>query len=123
MRKLILKHHSQHSPKDYVPDGPFPKNSTRYLFEPLENTIRDQLIPALIGREVCDAERQLLALPLRHGGLGQTNPQTNAKTEYNNSMLITAKLTDQIYNQKLNFECNSLDQWFPNLFKPLPKSR
>jgi len=27
------------------------------LFEPLENTISDQLIPALIGQEVSDAER------------------------------------------------------------------
>jgi len=28
------------------------------LFELLENAIRDQLIPALIGREESDAERQ-----------------------------------------------------------------
>ena len=61
------------------------------------------VIPAHIGREVCHRERQLLVLPLRHGGLGLTNPQTNAKTEYNNFMLITAKLTDQIYNKKLGF--------------------
>ena len=43
------------------------------LFEPLENAIKDQLIPALVGREVSDAERQILALPLRHGGLGLTD--------------------------------------------------
>jgi len=30
---------------------------TSDLFEPLENTIRDQLILALIGREVSDARR------------------------------------------------------------------
>jgi len=30
---------------------------TNDLFEPLENTIRDQLILALIGREVSDARR------------------------------------------------------------------
>jgi len=29
------------------------------LFEPLENTIRDQLIPALIRREVSDTEKQI----------------------------------------------------------------
>jgi len=38
------------------------------LSEPLRNAIRDQLIPALVGQEVSDAERQILALPLRHGG-------------------------------------------------------
>jgi len=36
------------------------------LFEPLENAIRDQLIPALVGREVSDAEKQILTLPLRY---------------------------------------------------------
>jgi len=40
------------------------------LFESLENTIKDQLIPALVGWEVSDAERQIVALPLQHGGLG-----------------------------------------------------
>ena len=54
------------------------------LFEPLENTIRDQLIPALVGREVSDAERQILSLPLRHGGLGLTDlaklPKRNTST-------------------------------------------
>jgi len=61
------------------------------LFEPLENTIRDQLIPALVGREVSDTERQILAL-LRHGGLGLTNPQETTKTEYDYPTQITATL-------------------------------
>jgi len=52
------------------------------LFEPLENAIRDQLILAIIGQEVSDAERQILAFPLRHGGLGLTDPWETAKTEY-----------------------------------------
>jgi len=34
------------------------------------------------------------------------NPQETAKTEYNNFILITAKLTDQIYNQKLDLKKN-----------------
>ena len=52
------------------------------LFEPLENAIGDQLISALVGREVNDAERQILALPLRHDGLGLTDPRETAKMEY-----------------------------------------
>jgi len=76
------------------------------LFEPLENTIRDQLIPALVGWEVSDTERNIIALPLRHGGLSLTNPQETAKTEYTNFLLITSKLTDKIYNQKLDLDYN-----------------
>ena len=61
------------------------------LFEPLENIIRDQLIPALVGLEVSDAERQILALPLRHGGLSLTDPRETAKMEYEHSTQITLK--------------------------------
>ena len=72
------------------------------LFEPLENAIKDQLIPALIGQGVSDAEGQILALPLRHGVQGLINPQEPAKTEYDYCTLITAKLINKIYNQKLD---------------------
>jgi len=72
------------------------------LFKPLENAIGNQLIPALVGRRVSDAERQMLALPLKHGGLALLNPQKTAELEYENSSLIAAKLTYQIFNQ--NFE-------------------
>ena len=82
------------------------------LFEPLENAIRDQLIPALVGREVSDAERQILALPLRHGGLGLTDPWETAKKEYEYSTRITNKLTDKIYTQKLDVDYNPSDQQF-----------
>ena len=64
----------------------------REVFEPLENAIRDQLIPALVGREVSEAERQIVALPLRHGGLGLTDPRDTAKTEYKHSTQITDNL-------------------------------
>ena len=70
------------------------------------------MIPALIGHEASDAERQILALPLRHVGLGLRNPQETAKTEYEYSTQITAKLTDKIYNQKLNLDCNPSDQQY-----------
>jgi len=82
------------------------------LFEPLENTITDQLIPALVGQEASDAERQKLALPLRHGGLGLIDPQETAKMEYKHSTQITNKLTAKIYTQKLDLDYNPLDQQF-----------
>ena len=53
------------------------------------------MIPALVRREVSDAERQILALPLKHGGLGLTDPRETAKMEYEHSTQITNKLTDK----------------------------
>ena len=82
------------------------------LFEPLQNAIRDQLIPALVGREVSDAKRQILALPLRHGGLGLTNPRETAKTKYEHSIQSTNELTAKICTQKLDLDYNPLDQQF-----------
>jgi len=82
------------------------------LFEPLKNVIRDQLIPALVGREVSEAERQILALPFRHGGLGLTDPWETAKTEYKHSTQITDKLTTKINTQKLDLDYNPSDQLY-----------
>jgi len=62
------------------------------------------LIPTLIGQEVSDAERQILALPLRHGELGLTNPKETPETEYDCYTLIIAKLTEKTYNQRLDLE-------------------
>ena len=88
---MTLKQRTQHSPSSNwthfqrtVPDA-------SELFEPLENAIRHQLILALVGQEFCDAERQILALPLRHGGLGLTDPRETAKMEYEHSTQITNK--------------------------------
>ena len=82
------------------------------LFEPLENAIRDQLIPAFVGQEASDAERQILALLLWHGGLGLTDPRETAKMEYEHSTQTTNKLADKIYTQKLDLDCNPSDQQF-----------
>ena len=82
------------------------------LFEPLENAIRDQMIPTLVGREVSDAEKQILTLPLRHGGLGLTDPREIAKTEYTHSTQITAKLIAKIYTQNLDLDNNPSDHQF-----------
>ena len=45
-----------------------------HLFLPLEDTIRDKLIPAIVGKQVSDLERRILALPVRMGGMGIENP-------------------------------------------------
>jgi len=69
-------------------------------FEPLENAIRYELIIALVRREVNDVERQILALPLRHGRLGLTDPREITKTEYKHTTQIADKFSAKIYTQK-----------------------
>jgi len=44
-------------------------------------------------------------------------PQESVKSKYENSNLITAKLTDQIYNQKLDLDYNPFDQQYPRTIK------
>ena len=51
---------------------------TGHLFQPLENVIREKLIPALVRRSVSDIERRILALPVRFGGIGLINPVLSA---------------------------------------------
>ena len=71
-------------------------------FAPLEEAIRDQLIPALIGRTVSDLERRILALPVRHGGMGISDP-TKSTQQFVSSTKITQSLTRVIFNQEKGF--------------------
>ena len=50
------------------------------LLEPLERAISDVLIPALLEHQVTETERDLLALPVRMGGLGLVNPHQPVST-------------------------------------------
>ena len=53
------------------------------FLKPLKDTIRKQFLPALTGQNAFkDLERDLMALPVRHGGLGITNPSKNVSTIY-----------------------------------------
>ena len=69
------------------------------LFKPLEDAISQSLIPAILGRKVNTLERDMLALPLRHGGLGIQNPTKTSDREYEASKKITKQLTELILNQ------------------------
>jgi len=55
--------------------------------------------------------------PLGHGGLDLKSPQETAKIEYDYSILITAKLTNQIYYQTLDLEYNPSDQQYTRNMK------
>ena len=69
------------------------------LLEPLERAISDVLIPALLEDQVAETERDLLALPVRMGGLGLVNPVSQSRHEYEASIKATAPLVKQIAKQ------------------------
>ena len=75
-----------------------------HLFQPLEEVIREELIPAIVGRKISDVERKILALPVRFGGIGILNPMETAEIEFNCSLGITAELKNMIYNQETTLE-------------------
>ena len=72
-----------------------------HCFEPLEKVIRNEFLPTLVGRPVSSHEREIFELPVRYGGLGIPNPVNTADNEFKNSVYVTEKLTEQIYNQEL----------------------
>ena len=74
------------------------------LLQPLEDTIRQSLLPALTGKcGISDIERELLALPAHLGGLGLVNPTTMSE-EHTSSKHLTAPLTSIIVTQSGDFE-------------------
>ena len=76
----------------------------RDLFQPLENAIRQHLLPALMGsKEITDSERDLLALPNRLGGLGIPNPSRVSSIQHRNSQNISAPLTTLILQQDMSY--------------------
>ena len=75
-----------------------------HLFQPLEDAIRDKLIPSIVGRRVSDLERQMLALPVRYDGIGIQNPVETADFEYEISVKITSSLKQIICNQENNLD-------------------
>ena len=54
----------------------------------LEYEIHNTLLPAIIGREISELEREIIALPVRLGGLGIPMPDKESKHEYEASRLI-----------------------------------
>ena len=71
-----------------------------HLLKPLECVIRQQFLPAITGQNAFnDADRDLMALPTRLGGLGIANPSHRSSTHFNNSNAITAPLVNLILQQ------------------------
>ena len=77
---------------------------TPALFQPLEDAIRQVLIPALLRREVNDLERDLISLPARMGGLGISKPTEECLISHTNSIYVSAPLVRLVQRQELEFE-------------------
>ena len=67
---------------------------------PLEDAIRQKLLPSITGQNAFnDLDRQLLALPGRHGGLCITDPTKQTELHHSACEKITAPLAELILNQ------------------------
>ena len=65
----------------------------------MEEKIKEQLIPAIIGRDISNELRNVFSLPARLGGLGFLDPSEEADFEYSNSTSVNNQLIDAIINQ------------------------
>ena len=78
-----------------------------YLFA-YEETLRSRFAPAITGGHICsDAERALLALPVKFGDLGLQNLCEVANTELINSKEITRELYENVITQNKDFQIDS----------------
>ena len=67
------------------------------LLQPLEEAIRPVFLPAMSERQgISDLERDLLALPAWHGGLGIQIPTRNAINQFKACRKVTASLVNLI---------------------------
>ena len=69
------------------------------LLAPLERVISEVLIPAITDHRVITEKRNLLALPVRMGGLGFANPSESSSLEYEASVSVTEPLVQRIIAQ------------------------
>ena len=70
------------------------------LLQPLELSIRNAFLPAITEHPLPNnSERELLALPARHGGIALTDPASRSLSEYEASVKITSPLTEAILGQ------------------------
>ena len=60
--------------------------------KPLDDIIREKLIPTLLGSSASPAERDLFSLPIRLGGMGMSKLEERVQSEYDTSKAMTAPL-------------------------------
>jgi hypothetical protein len=77
--------------------------------QPLENAIRNRLVPSLTGKNaISEDERTLLSLPVRLGGMGIPIPTKASRKQYDASRRVTAAVIQKIEDPLR--EMNAQDQ-------------
>ena len=74
------------------------------LLYPLEEAIVRDFLPALIGRDVKDEVRELLALPARLGGLDIFISTRKSSDKYEASKTFTQPMVAAIINKESNYD-------------------
>ena len=69
------------------------------LLEPLQRAITEFLIPVITDHAITEAERELLALRVRMGGLGLIDQARASPKEYEASGRVTGPLVRRIVEQ------------------------
>ena len=67
--------------------------------KPLDEVINNDFIPSLFGSELSDNERNVIALPIREGGLGIRRVGENSDLCFETSIKITQPLVGEILKQ------------------------
>ena len=83
--------------------------NTSNMYKPLEDYIKNKLIPALTGHSCSDLERELFSLPCKLDGIGILHPVTTANINFEDYMNITAPLVEEILNQGMIINQEFLD--------------
>ena len=80
------------------------------LLAPLEEKIKNTLIPQLTGHQCTAIERELFSLPARFGGLSIPNPTEMSDREYTNSTKATDTLRQKMLQQEISLNINWQEQ-------------
>ena len=75
--------------------------------QPLEDVIRQKLLPALLGRQVSD---ELFSLPARFAGLGIANPCTQCEKQFKGFEELTAPLIALILAQAQKLDAKKMHE-------------
>ena len=80
------------------------------LLQPLEEAIRLKFLPALTGKAAfSDDIRDLLALPVRLGGIGVTDPTCLSDFHHTSSKNVSAPLVSLILEQSTAYPTNCIE--------------
>ena len=76
-------------------------------FAPVEKALREQFLPALFGlgdSKHLDAQRALLALPTRQGGMGIPDPTKRATPNFDASTGVCGPLVESLVDNEPRFD-------------------